>query len=336
MTAAPKAPASFTFSTDDLPEAARAKVVRELYEHATLPHRPEPFEPVANHPVRVTIAKRALPDLSIMSGTLGGLRQAVRSRGSIASGEDDLMVAVNLSGRSIAQRHGQELTLRDGDALLVTRGPDGFKLNHPAPVRFIGFRAPREVIAPLVGRLDDSLIRLVPHNTEALKLLVTYASAIADEQSLLAPELERLAATHIHDLIAATIGATRDGRAIAEGRGIRAARLRAIMVDIEANLGDCDLSVGAVAQRLRVTPRYVHKLFEGEGLTFSAFVLGQRLSRAHRMLSDPRLRDRTVSSVAFDVGFGDLSYFNRGFRRRYEATPSDIRHSAKERHLPRR
>jgi AraC-like DNA-binding protein len=100
------------------------------------------------------------------------------------------------------------------------------------------------------------------------------------------------------------------------------------MADIAANLGDCDLTVAAVARRQRVTPRYVHKLFESEGLTFSAFILGRRLSRAHRMLSDPRFGDRNISSVAFDVGFGDLSYFNRAFRRRYGATPSEIRQTA--------
>jgi hypothetical protein len=102
MTALPETPTSYRFSTDDLPEAARAKIVRELHVHTTLPYRPEPFEPVADHLVRVTIAKRALPGLSIMSGTLGGLRQSVRSRGSVASSEDDLLVAVNLSGSSVA------------------------------------------------------------------------------------------------------------------------------------------------------------------------------------------------------------------------------------------
>ena len=64
------------------------------------------------------------------------------------------------------------------------------------------------------------------------------------------------------------------------------------MTDIGANLGDGNLSVAEVARRHRVTPRYIHKLFENEGLTFSSFVVGQRLSRAHRMLSDPRLADR--------------------------------------------
>jgi AraC-like DNA-binding protein len=72
-----------------------------------------------------------------------------------------------------------------------------------------------------------------------------------------------------------------------------------------------------------MTSRYVHKLFANEGLTFSSFVLGQRLARAHRMLSDPRRADRTIGAVAFDIDFGDLSYFNRTFRRQYGATPTN-------------
>jgi hypothetical protein len=61
----------------------------------------------------------------------------------------------------------------------------------------------------------------------------------------------------------------------------------------------------------------VHFDLPARSLTFSSFVLGQRLSRGHRMLGDPRFPDRNISSVAFDVGFGDLSYFNRTFRRNY-------------------
>lgn len=170
---------------------------------------------------------------------------------------------------------------------------------------------------------------MVPAGSEAIRLLVTYARAIAEEQqSLDTPELQRLVATHIHDLSAVALGATREGHAIAKGRGIRAARLRAIISDTTANLGDCEMTVAAVVQRQQVTPRYLHKLFDGEELSFSSFVLTQRLSRAHRMLCDPRFGDRSISSVAFDVGFSDLSYFNRTFRRRYNATPTDIRHSA--------
>jgi AraC-like DNA-binding protein len=335
MTPLPATGDSFRFSTDGLPETARAKAVRDLYERTRLPGKIEPLEPLPNCHVRVEITKLALPGLGLMSGTLCGLRQAARPMGSVSGTEDDLMLAVNLQGSSTADQLDRELMLHDGDAMLATRGLTGFTITRPTPVRFMGFRVPRDAIAPLVGRLDDAPIRLVPRGTEALNLLVTYAGAITNEQPLNTPELQRLAVTHIHDLIAATVAATRDGRAIAVGRGIRAARLRAIMADITANLADCDLRVVAVARRQRVTPRYVHKLFEDEGLTFSTFVLAQRLSRVHRMLNDARLADRNISSLAFDVGFGDLSYFNRAFRRRYDATPSEIRQSAQQTSSPR-
>jgi AraC-like DNA-binding protein len=288
----------------------------------------EPLEPLPNYPLHVDLTKRTLPGLAVVSGRLSGLRHAIRPASASANGEDDLLLGVNVRGCSMVSQRGRDLMLRDGDAFYATRDVTRITITRPTPVRFIGCRVPRGPVASLLGRLDDTPVHLVPHRTEALNLLVTYASAIADALPLATAELQRLAVSHMHDLIAATIGATRDGRAIAEGRGIAAARLRAIMTDISANLGDGDLSVAGVARRHRVTPRYIHRLFENEGLTFSSFVLGQRLSRAHRMLSDPRLSDRNVSSVAFDVGFGDLSYFNRAFRRCYAATPTEIRHSA--------
>jgi AraC-like DNA-binding protein len=324
---------TFRFSTAVLPEPTRAQAVLCLHERerTVLPaglEPLEPLEPLSDRPPHVDVIKRTLPGLALVSGTFSGLRHAARPRGASGHGENDLLFCVNVRGCSLAQQRDRELTLRDGDAFFATRSLAGFSIVRPTPARFIGCRVPREAVAALLGRLDDTPMTFVPPGTEALSLLVTYASAIADALPLTTPELQRLAVSHMQDLIAATVAATRGDRAIAEGRGIAAARLRAIMTDICAHLGDGELSVAEVAQRQRVTPRYIHKLFENEGFTFSAFVLGQRLSRAHRILSDPRFADRSVSSIAFDVGFGDLSYFNRAFRRRYAATPTDVRQLA--------
>ena len=72
----------------------------------------------------------------------------------------------------------------------------------------------------------------------------------------------------------------------------------------------------------------LHMLFEDDGASFSEFVVGQRLARAHRMLSDPRQMAQTVNAIALHVGFNDVSYFNRTFRRRFGMTPSDVRATA--------
>jgi AraC-like DNA-binding protein len=45
---------------------------------------------------------------------------------------------------------------------------------------------------------------------------------------------------------------------------------------------------------------------------------------------DPRRSGEKISTVAYDCGFGDVSYFNRMFRRSYGATPSDIRALARQ------
>jgi AraC-like DNA-binding protein len=137
--------------------------------------------------------------------------------------------------------------------------------------------------------------------------------------------LRSLVVTHVYDLVALALGATRDATAIANDRGARAARLHAIKTEILNSLGRHELSLAGLAARHGVTPRHVQTLFESDGSTFSRFLLDQRLARAHHMLSNPLLAEQTISRIAYEVGFGDLSHFNRAFRRRYGETPSDVR-----------
>ena len=69
----------------------------------------------------------------------------------------------------------------------------------------------------------------------------------------------------------------------------------------------------------------LQRLFARSGMTFTEFVLEQRLSLAHRLLIDPQNRHPKVSDVAYAAGFSDLSYFNRAFRSRFGITPSYMR-----------
>jgi AraC-like DNA-binding protein len=176
-----------------------------------------------------------------------------------------------------------------------------------------------------VQNIDDAVLRPIPRGTGALDLLANYVGALIHDPVIDTPDMRQLIAAHLCDLVSVTLGATRDAVAVAEGRGIRAARLRAIKADIERHLAQSDLSPIAVARRQRVSDSYIRKLFESEGTSFSEFLLVRRLVRAHRMLTNPRQADRSISSLAFDCGFGDLSYFNRTFKRAYGSPPSEIR-----------
>ncbi len=159
---------------------------------------------------------------------------------------------------------------------------------------------------------------------EAVRLLTGYARLLTDEAAL-SMDLRRLVGSHVCDLVALALGATRDAAEVARLGGLRAARLQAIKSDIVERANQPAFSIDEVAARHGLSPRYIRKLFETTDATFTGFVLEQRLKLAHRILSDPRRTDQTISSIAFEVGFSDLSYFNRTFRRRYGIKPSDAR-----------
>src|SRR5262249_1363567 len=201
-----------------------------------------------------------------------------------------------------------------------------FTVARPAQVRFVGLRLPLGALSPLVPDLDHSEIRVIPRATPALNLLRRYLRLIAQESALATADLQRAAATHVYDLAALALGTTADGAERARTRGVRAARLEAIKADITAHLDEANLSIATVATRNGVTLRYLQKLFETDGTSFSEFVVGRRLANAYRMLTNPFQSHRAISNIAYDVGFNDLSYFNRAFRRRYGSTPSEVRH----------
>ena len=150
------------------------------------------------------------------------------------------------------------------------------------------------------------------------------ACEVGNAFALAMPQL-RLLRDQLLDLIAARPAAPGGIEKIPIDRSVRAARLRAMKADIAANLDRDDLTVNTLATRHGVTPRYVQLLFDREGTTFTDFLREQRLSLAHRRLTDARFADRSITSIAFDVGFGDLSYFNRLFRRRFRCSPTDVR-----------
>lgn len=281
------------------------------------------FKPIANRACAVDFALRKLPDLGLLSGTAQGIRHEHARRQS-GDGDDDFSLQVNLSGLSFVSGQRGDTTLYDGDAMLLSYSVSR-TITRPDRVDHRVIRLPRAALTPLVHNIDAAVLCRIPHGTGMLRLLKSYVDAVFDDPALTTPEMRRVVVAQLCDLVAITLGATGDAAALAQGRGVRAARLRAIKDDIEAHLANGDLSPGAVAKRQQISDSYMRKLFESEGTSFSQFVLGRRLERARRMLTEPPWLHRSIASIAFDAGFGDLSYFNRTFKRRYGFTPSDTR-----------
>ncbi|WP_245490569.1 AraC family transcriptional regulator [Mesorhizobium sp. M7A.F.Ca.US.011.01.1.1] len=320
MTATMGPTASFRLMTDALPERDRVEIMREVYGRTVLKVDLDPLGPT-----QVDMRVRALPGLGIATGTCSEFR-VHHSTPLIDS--DDLVLLVALDGASVMKHRGREEPVGNGQALMMSGEEVGLNVIQPGGLRFVNMSFSLRALSPLIGDPAPALMQPLPTSGGAMRLLLDYVQSIQDAGDVLTPEAWHLATTHIFDLVALTMGATRDAAEIARGRGVRVARLRAIKADITAHSGHGDLSAEDIARRHRLSARYIRKLFEGEGTSLSDFMLCQRLLRAHRMLGDPRHAGRSITAIAFEAGFNDLSYFNRAFRRRYDATPSDVRAAA--------
>jgi AraC-like DNA-binding protein len=302
----------------DGPMLWEACLARMGFAHRVHPLPDEEFE--------LDIAINAMPGIVMAAGKLCGA-QRQRTRALVENGADEIGLVVSLKGRFFLAQRGEELELHEGEAAFLSCS-DPYRSTQEAAGHVLALRFPRARFAPLVNGLGDHCMRRIRDDTPALRFLTDYAEQAWERQTTTCRDLQNVVVNHFYDLIAIVFGATRDAEQLAQGRGLRAARLKAIKDDIAEHLARCDLSLTALAVRHGLAPRLVQRLFEAEGTSFTEYVLTQRLARAHRLLGDPRRRDEKISAIAWDSGFGDLSYFNQAFRKRYGLTPSDVRAQA--------
>ncbi|HEY4141353.1 MAG TPA: AraC family transcriptional regulator [Pseudolabrys sp.] len=284
------------------------------------------IDPLEGYPLDIEMTVRALPNVGIAYGRLSPTRNT--HPGELIDNDAPLLVIVK-AGSGTLHQEGREGSVSTGEGILTSNGCAGTFLGH-VPSKLLSVRLDRKLLEAQGVAVDDALIRPIASKNPALQLLGHYAGVLNSDVALATAELRHTVTTHIHDLAALVLGATRDGAELAKSRGVRAARLNAIKDDIIANLAR-SMTVDSIAATHGISASYVRKLFETDGTTFTDFILRHRLARAHRLLSDPRFASRKIGAIAFESGFGDLSYFNNAFRRRYGMTPTDVRTAAQQR-----
>ncbi len=206
---------------------------------------------------------------------------------------------------------------RDGEALIVS--------------------LPAADLKGRVASVEDHAGRRFEPNERMSRLLVEFLRGVADVFTDGHPPNPEALATEIVSFVALTLGAEDRGSVI-DVRNGRYHLRRRIFEFIETNLGDQDLSPRKIAASSRISLSYLYSLFNDDDTTVGQFVQTKRLQRAYEILvADPSGR-RTVSEVAYEVGFKNVSHFSRSFSRHFCVAPRDIRQTpraAEDRRAPR-
>ena len=298
--------------TDDWPERDRVAMFHEMHGRDGIR-----VEPRGGESLRIDATVVRFPNFALLRGHRSPLRS------EFSDGNDRLVF--NLSGPAVAVQFGREVLLERGDAIVLC-GSDRGTLTTTKSGRISTLEFPRGALMPLLNDPRRACARRIPKDSMPLQLLRAYVEAAHRGCSTENADFPGIAIAHMYDLASLTIGAAPEAESVARGRGVRAARLRAIKNDILARI-DRDIELTALAGRHGLSGRYVRMLFESDGTSVTEFIREERLKRARSMLLNPRFATRKIAEVAYEAGFNDLSYFNRAFRRRFGQSPSEIRDS---------
>jgi AraC family transcriptional regulator len=192
---------------------------------------------------------------------------------------------------------------------------------HGAGDRCIAFQFSQERYAELLGLLD------------APRAGTTFPRAtlpVCADRAVLFAKTEAFASGHsiasAHELAIEVVSwVARAGGCLTRERvptALQAQTMLAVARAIDANVS-ADHSVSALAALASMSPFHFIRCFKRVvGTTPHTYVRIARLRQAAHLLRDPGI---SISSVAFEVGFQDISVFNHAFRQIFALTPRQLR-----------
>lgn len=236
---------------------------------------------------------------------------------------DDVIVLVVKGGSGVIAQSRRTFSFSPGDITFRRASvPSMARIDEPAnlvmlrlPItRFIGHAMSRfDAFAPACARMESGIVRTVHQFVDTvLPELPSHntATITAAEHGL----VSLLAAAYFE-----SIGTP---YALLEKADMYSQRWSQLQTFLMANLSDPELDVDTCARALGISKRYIHKMFEANGMRYSKFILQHRLERCRDELINPRYTTLSIEQVAFRNGFNDPAHFSRTFRAMFGMSPT--------------
>jgi AraC family transcriptional regulator, positive regulator of tynA and feaB len=228
-----------------------------------------------------------------------------------------------LSGSLIAEQDGHLARLKVGDGTMCDADRP-YKLHSNEAFEIACIRIPRQTIASRIGRLQSVSAQNFSERSELAPMVFAYLSRLVER----APKLDsnagpRVSQNFVELLLALVSEFAETGQpSLTEYRSLALMRVK---TTVERSLGQFGVTPATIADELKLSRRYINQLLEAEGTSLSRYIWERRLERCASQLRTASLRRRSVSQIAIENGFNDLSHFSKAFRNRFGASPRAYR-----------
>ena len=233
---------------------------------------------------------------------------------------DAIKILMQLSGRSLFEQQSVSVDLGPRSAIIYDP-VRAYSLQNLSDVDQLILQVPRSTFN------DDTLAQLatpvpLPADNDSLTSIVAGLMQMAITE---AERLDEAGCRRVGEsMIQLVNGLMRDKAKTPGARRTPLEVLRERIVSyVDANLGRSDLSTEDIAQHMGCSRRYLHRAFEGEGMTLARFIWDRRLERSKQVLMSAS--ESSISEIAFACGFNSSAHFSRAFKQRYEIAPRALR-----------
>jgi AraC family transcriptional activator of tynA and feaB len=232
-------------------------------------------------------------------------------------------VMLQLEGMTTAAQCGRECSLSPGDFCVID-GLAPFDLEVTDPLsRVVFVQMPRHSVLSRKSGLEERTAQVFDPHEPGAGLLRNVLLSLIDAAPFLEAEQRAAALASVVQMVAAP---KLPGGEHLPGRN--GERIAATLAFIDAQLADPTLTAQRVATSQRLSRRRLDQILAALGTSLSAQIWARRLTQAASDLLDPRFAAKTVTQIAFGVGFEDAAHFTRAFKRRYQCTPREWRNRA--------
>lgn len=234
---------------------------------------------------------------------------------------DDLFLCYQSSGSAIVVQNAREVRLDAGNLMLIEPLLP-YECRFAQGSTMLVIKAPRRELRARLGRNRELTGRRVTAQRVDDDLAISLAAKLPSLAGKIASITEEMVGSHALDLLGLAIARTTESSSarISTTKALVLGRLRSA---VEARLADPDLDAQTVADAVGISVRYANDLLSAQDTSLNRFILSRRLARCRYALEDPNQAFRTVSEIAQEWGFSDMTHFGRCFKAAYEVSPRE-------------